>query len=78
MKIMKKLRLILILVIVLVIILVVGFHLFGTKAMKMGIETGGKTALKVPVAVEDVSLSILAGKAGVTNLIIGVFAMPTT
>jgi len=70
MKIVKTLRIMGIILLILVIVLVIAFHLFGTKAIKIGIEAGATEALKVPVAVEDVNLSILAGKAGVKNLII--------
>ncbi|MCK4628238.1 MAG: AsmA family protein [Sedimentisphaerales bacterium] len=70
MKIAKTLRITGIVILTLILVLVIAFHLFGTKAIKIGIEVGATQALKVPVAVEDVSLSILAGKAGVKNLII--------
>ncbi|MBN1846022.1 MAG: hypothetical protein JW810_10085 [Sedimentisphaerales bacterium] len=71
---MKKIRRLIGLLVLLVLILVVGsvaaFHLWGTKAIKYGIETGGSRALQVPVALEDVSLSLLAGQAGMKNLVI--------
>jgi len=70
MKIAKTLRITGIVVLTLILVLVIAFHLFGTKAIKIGIEAGATEALKVPVAVEDVSLSIMAGKAGIKNLII--------
>lgn len=70
MKIAKTLRITGIVILTLILVLVIAFHLFGTKAIKIGIEVGATEALKVPVAVEDVSLSILAGKAGIKNLII--------
>ena len=70
MKIAKTLRITGIVVLTLILVLIIAFHLFGTKAIKIGIEVGATEALKVPVAVEDVSLSILAGKAGIKNLII--------
>ena len=70
MKIAKTLRITGIVILTLILVLVIAFHLFGTKAIKIGIEAGATHALKVPVAVEDVSLSILAGKAGIKNLII--------
>ena len=70
MKFAKKIRTILITVLILIVVLVIAFHLFGTKAIKVGIEAGATRALKVPVAVGDVNLSVLAGKAGVRNLII--------
>ena len=70
MKIAKTLRITGLVILTLILVLVIAFHLFGTKAIKIGIEVGATQALKVPVAVEDVSLSILTGKAGVKNLII--------
>ena len=70
MKIAKTLRITGIVILTLILVLVIAFHLFGTKAIKIGIEMGATQALKVPVAVEDVSLSILTGKAGIKNLII--------
>lgn len=70
MKIIKILRITGMVVLILVVALVILFHLFGSKAIKIGIELGGTHALKVPVTVGDVSLSILAGKADVKNLIV--------
>ena len=70
MKIAKTLRITGIVLLVLIIVLIVAFNLFGTKAIKIGIEAGASQALNVPVAVEDVNLSVLAGKAGIKNLII--------
>jgi len=59
------------LIFILIIAAVLIFHLYGAKLMKMGIEIGGESALKVPVSVDDVSLSILGGNAGLKNLAIG-------
>lgn len=70
MKITKILRIAGLVVLTLVVALVIVIHLFGSKAIKIGIELGGTYALKVPVTIGDVSLSILAGKAGVKNLIV--------
>ena len=70
MKVLKTLRIVVIVILVLVIALVVAFHFFGGRAMKIGVEVGATQALKVPVAVEQVNLSLLAGKAGVKNLVI--------
>ena len=70
MKIAKTLRITGIVILTLILVLVIAFHLFGTKAIKIGIEAGATGALKVPVTVEDVDLSILAGKAGIKNLVI--------
>jgi hypothetical protein len=70
MKVFKTLRIIGIVILVVIVGLVVAFHFFGGKAMKAGVEAGATQALKVPVAVEEVNLSILAGQAGVKNLIV--------
>jgi hypothetical protein len=70
MKVFKTLRIIGIVILVVILGLVVAFHFFGGKAMKAGVEAGATQALKVPVAVEEVNLSILAGQAGVKNLIV--------
>jgi len=70
MKMVKTARIVGLVVLILIVVLAIAFHLFGTKAIKIGVEVGATKALKVPVALEDVSLSLLAGKAGLTNLIV--------
>jgi len=42
--------------------------MFGNKALKMGVETGGTAALKVPVSLQDANLSILGGKVELSGL----------
>ncbi|MEN6307542.1 MAG: AsmA family protein [Anaerohalosphaeraceae bacterium] len=64
-KIVTALGIILVLLVVLVFVL---FTLFGNKALKMGIETGGTAALKVPVSLQDANLSILGGKVELAGL----------
>jgi|GEM_PF-278802 len=58
------------LILLLLIAVALIFHFYGGKLMKVGIEMGGESALKVPVSVGDVSLSILGGNAGLSNLAI--------
>lgn len=70
MKTAKKVRTILIVILLVIVLVIVGFHLYGGRAIAVGIEFGAGKALKVPVAVESVNLSILAGKAGVNNLVV--------
>ena len=70
MKIIKLLRKLVLTVIILIILIAVGFHFYGAKVMKVGVEKGASLVLHVPVAVESVNLSILAGKAGLTDLIV--------
>lgn len=70
MKTAKKLKTIVIVVVLLIVVLVGAFHLFGAKAIEVGVEVGATKALKVPVAVGGVNLSILAGKAGVNDLVV--------
>jgi len=57
-------------VVIAIVVLVIVFHLFGAKAIKIGIEIGATKALKVPVTVEKVNLSPLAGKAGLKGLVV--------
>jgi hypothetical protein len=74
MKIKKKLTKIICFLLGSILILIIAgiliFHFYGGKLMKIGIEMGGRSALKVPVTVDDVSLSILGGNAGLKNLAI--------
>ncbi len=74
MKIKKTLTKILCILLGLILLLMIAggliFHFYGAKLMKVGIEMGGESALKVPVSVDDVSLSILDGNAGLKNLAI--------
>ncbi len=64
-KILTALGIILVLLVVLVFVL---FTMFGNKALKMGVETGGTAALKVPVSLQDANLSILGGKVELSGL----------
>lgn len=59
-----------IVILILLLILFVGIliTLFGDRALKSGIEKGGTYALKVPVNLEDVKLSILGGSLALDNL----------
>jgi hypothetical protein len=70
MKIKKVIKTMLVVLLVLILAVVVLFKLFGTGAIKTGIEVAGTQTLKVPVTVGDVSLSLLAGKAGIDDLVI--------
>jgi len=71
MKVVKVIRWVVVIVLIIIVSAVVLFHLFGSQAMKMGIETGGQQALNVDVSVDDVDLAVLQGKAGVENLVVG-------
>ncbi len=64
-KIIAALGIILVLLVVLIFVL---FTMFGNKALKMGVETGGTAALKVPVSLQDANLSILGGKVELAGL----------
>ena len=57
-------------IVVLVVAAAVVVHLFADSALKAAIETAGTKALSVGVSVEDVDLSILAGRVGFQNLVI--------
>lgn len=43
------------------------FSLFGDKLIRVAIETGARTALKVDVRLEDISTSLLRGKVELVN-----------
>jgi len=57
-------------VVILVVIVAIGLS-FADRAIKVGIETAGTKALSVPVTLEKLNLSILGGKVGFQNLVIG-------
>ena len=67
---MKILRAILIIILVIILALVIVFTLYGDSAIKTGIEKGASAALKVPVTLDKISLSVLAGKVHLKNLIV--------
>jgi len=71
---MKKIKRIVVVLVVVLLIVVVGAALLvqvsGGRALKYGIETIGSSTLKVNVAVEDVSLSILGGKLKLKGLVV--------
>ncbi|MBN1817004.1 MAG: AsmA family protein [Sedimentisphaerales bacterium] len=67
----KRIVHLLVILLVLVVIVVLGINLFGDRALKAGIETAGSKALKVPVRLDGVSLSILGGNVALENLQIG-------
>jgi hypothetical protein len=66
----KILRIVLIVFVVIVVLGVVLFNLFVNRALKLGIEKGGSSALKVGVRVDKVDLGVLAGSLGFANLVI--------
>jgi len=70
MKIKKVIKTMVVVLRVLILAVVILFKLFGAGASKTGIEVAGTQTLKVPVTVGDVSLSLLAGKAGIDDLVI--------
>lgn len=67
----KKIVIIVIIAIVVLILAAIAiFALFGEKMMKVAIETAGTKALKVGVAVDNVSLGLLKGEVGISGLVI--------
>jgi hypothetical protein len=58
-------------ILILVILTVTLVHLFGNRALKAGIEAAATKTLNVKVAIDDVDLSIMGGKLGLQNLVIG-------
>jgi hypothetical protein len=68
-KAVKKILFIMGIVVVTILVLVfVLFTMFGNQAIKVGIEAGATTALKVGVSVDDVNLSILRGTFQLSGL----------
>ncbi len=71
---MKKIKRVVVSLVVVLLIVVVGavllVQLAGGRALKYGIETAGSNTLKVKVAVDDVSFSILRGKLKLKDLVI--------
>jgi len=70
MKIRKILKITAAVVIILLVAVVVLFHFYGAKAIRAGIEFGATRALKVPVTLGGVDLSIFSGRAGLEDLVI--------
>ncbi len=57
-------------IVVLVVGLVVFLQLFGGRLVKIGVEKGAASALKVGVSLDDASLSILAGSVELKGLVV--------
>jgi hypothetical protein len=57
-----------IVVVALIVLAAVLFTVFGNKAIKVGIESGGTMAMKTPVSVQSVNLSLLGGTFEMTGL----------
>ncbi|MHC4122806.1 MAG: AsmA family protein [Planctomycetota bacterium] len=69
MKAVKNIVLSVVLVIVVILVLaVVGFSIFGEKAIKAGIETVATNILKVGVTLEKIDLGLLQGKVEIADL----------
>lgn len=69
-KVMKILRIVAVGVLVLILAVMIAINVYGGRIAKWGIETAGSKTLGVPVAVNNVSLSILGGKLSLKNLAI--------
>ena len=69
----KSIRIIYYIVLGLVVLIIAGLiavGLFGSKALKIGIESAATKTLNVGVSIEDIDLSILSGKIGIEGLLI--------
>jgi uncharacterized protein involved in outer membrane biogenesis len=55
-------------VVVAVVVVILAVNMFADRAVKAGIEAAATEKLKVPVAVGDVDLSILAGRIAMSDL----------
>ena len=71
MRIVKKLIGIAVVLLVLVVIAVILLVLNLGKVVKIGVEKGGSLVLDVPVTLDDASVSILKGSAGLDGLKLG-------
>jgi hypothetical protein len=69
-KLRKVLAIILAVIVVLVVVVVVLVNLFADRAVKVGIEAAATKALNVGVTVDNVDISIMAGKLTLGNLVI--------
>lgn len=69
-KAVKILRIVAVGVLVLILAVMIALNVYGGRIAKWGIETAGSKTLGVPVAVNNVSLSVLGGKLSLKNLAI--------
>jgi len=69
-KVSKVIVTIISIIVIVAIVAVVVVGLFADAALKAAIESAGSKALNVKVEVQDVDLSIMAGKVGLRNLVI--------
>ena len=66
----KLLKWLILPVIILLVILGVVFYFFGELVLKTGIETAATRALAVGVSIDDVDLSVIAGRVGIKNIVV--------
>jgi hypothetical protein len=66
----KSIKIILAVVLIVIIAAGVAIYIFAGSAVKIGIEAGATSALKVGVSVKNVDLSIVAGRIGLQGLVI--------
>ncbi len=69
-KLLKIPTIILLAILTLGVVVIMAINLFADRAVKMGIETAATKTLKVSVTVDNVDLSIMAGKLALQNLVI--------
>jgi len=67
----KVLPKVIVAIVVVLVILVIAIQLFAGAAVKVGVEKAGSKAMKVPVEVDDISLSLLGGTVNIRNLVVG-------
>ena len=66
----KKMSKIVVGLLVFILILILLISIFGDIALKTGVESAGTSAMKVNVKLDDISLSMLAGKMKMNNLVV--------
>lgn len=69
-KLLKIVGVVLLVILILVAVVAIAVNIFADRAVKTGIEVAATKTLNVGVSVEDVDLSIMAGKIGISNLLV--------
>jgi len=64
----KVIETVVLVIVIVVALLLLGFELFGEHIIKGGIETAGKKALGVGVAIDDLDLSLYKGRVSLKGL----------
>jgi uncharacterized protein involved in outer membrane biogenesis len=66
----KVVKTVLTIIVIIVVLLALSVYFFGAQALRAGISAGASKALKVNVGLGGVSLGLLRGQIGISNLVI--------